>query len=311
MGKLHAVTGAFGYSGKYIARRLLAQGDEVLTLTNSTDRQNEFGGRVRVASFHFADPKALTDSLRGVDTLFNTYWVRFNHKLFTQADAVRNTKVLFNAACAAGVRRIVHVSITKPSLDSPLEYFRSKAELEQALQASGVSHAILRPTVLFGREDILINNIAWMLRHLPIVGVFGRGDYQLQPIYVEDLAELAVRHAAADDNVIVNAIGPETFTYRQLLEKIGELIGVKRTIISVPPGVGYWAARLLGLLVNDVILTRAEIEGLMANLLVVDSPPTGSTALTAWIREHRETLGRRYTSELARRRDRATQYGSN
>ncbi len=214
---IHAVTGAFGYSGKYIAKRLLAEGRPVITLTNSTDRANVFGDRIQVFPFHFEQPDELARSLHGVETLYNTYWVRFNHPLFSHADAVRNTLVLFEAARRAGVRRIVHVSITNPAEDSPLEYFSGKARLERALIESGLSYAILRPTVLFGKEDILINNIAWALRHLPVFGVFGDGRYRLQPIYVDDLAELAVRWGDATENVIVNAIGPETFTYRELV----------------------------------------------------------------------------------------------
>lgn len=309
--QLHAVTGAFGYSGKYIAQRLLAQGRRVITLTNSTDRANTFGGRVPIFPFHFDRPDELAGSLAGVDVLYNTYWVRFNHKLFRHADAVRNTLVLFAAAKQAGVRRIVHVSITNPNEDSPLEYFSGKARLEQALVESGLSYAILRPTVLFGKEDILINNIAWMLRHLPLFGLFGDGSYKLQPVYVDDLAALAVAGGAASENVVVNAIGPETFTYRELVETIGRLIGVRRPIISLPPAVGYAAGRLVGALMRDVTITREEIAGLMANLLYVQTPPTGETKLSDWIAAHADTLGRRYTSELARRRDRASAYASN
>ncbi len=191
----HAVTGAFGYSGKYIAKRLLDKGHEVITLTNSMARANPFGEKViKAYPFNFDKPAELAASLRGVSVLYNTYWVRFNHKLFRHTDAVKNTLVLFDAAKAAGVERIVHISITNPSEDSPLEYFSGKAQLEKALIDSGISYAILRPTVLFGKEDILINNIAWSLRHLPVFGVFGDGQYRLQPIYVDDLAELAVRY---------------------------------------------------------------------------------------------------------------------
>lgn len=299
---IHAVTGAFGYSGRYIARRLLAAGYKVITLTNSTDRANEFGGRIPVHPFHFDRPDELAASLAGIETLYNTYWVRFNHKLFRHADAVRNTLTLFEAAKRAGVRRIVHISITNPSEDSPLEYFRGKAQLERALIESGLSYAILRPTVLFGAEDILINNIAWLLRHLPVFGIFGDGRYRLQPIYVDDLAALAVAQGSGTENVILNAIGPETFTYRELVETIGRLIGAPRPVISVPPAVGYWAGRLIGSLMRDVTITREEIAGLMANLLYVDAAPTGTTKLTDWIAAHADTVGRRYASELARRR---------
>jgi NADH dehydrogenase len=231
--------------------------------------------------------------------------------MFQHADAVKNTLVLFKAAKDANVERIVHISITNPSKDSPLEYFSGKARLERALEDSGISYAILRPTVLFGKEDILINNIAWTLRHLPAFGVFGNGEYRLQPIYVDDLANLAVEQGAKHDNVTIDAIGPETFTYRELVKTIGEAIRNKRAIISVPPFLGLVAGAILGKCVGDVMITREEIKGLMADLLSVDSPPAGTTKLTNWIQEHADTLGKRYTSELARRKDRTIEYGSN
>jgi NADH dehydrogenase len=308
---VQAVTGAFGYSGKYIARKLLESGESVITLTNSTDRANEFGGRVQAFPLSFDRPDDLARALDGVEVLYNTYWVRFNHKNFTHADAVRNTMTLFDAARRAGVERVVHISITNPSEDSPLEYFNGKARLERALVESGLSHAILRPAVIFGREDILINNIAWALRRLPAFGVFGDGMYRIQPIYVEDQATLAVEQGQRRENVVINAIGPETFTYRGLVETIGRLIGANKRIISVSPEVGYLVAKMVGAATGDVMLTREEIEGLMADLLHVDAPPAGTTRLTDWIREHAETLGRTYTSELARRYDRQSAYRSN
>ncbi len=305
---VHAVTGAFGYSGRYIARRLLAQGLTVRTLTNSPGRENPFGQDVEAHRFHFDDPERLAESLRDASVLYNTYWVRFNHATFTQADAVANTIRLFEAAAQAGVRRVVHVSITNPSEDSPLEYFSGKARLERALAESGLSYAILRPTVLFGKEDVLINNIAWLLRRLPVFGVFGDGEYRLQPIHVDDLARLAVEQADKTDNCIIDAIGPETFTYRELVERIGDTIGRPRPIISVPPPVGHLAAVLMGWFLGDVIITRPEIDGLMSDLLHTNSPPAGTTRLTDWAAKHSATLGECYTSELARRRDRRTAY---
>ena len=193
-------------------------------------------------------------------------------------------------------------TITHPSEESPLPYFKGRAIRERALRESGLSYAILRPTVLFGKEDILINNIAWALRRLPVFGVFGAGRYRLQPIYVDDLAQLAVEQGRGRDNVIVNAIGPETFTYRELVQSIGRIIGQPRPIMSVPPVVGYAAGWLIGQMVGDVMITRPEIEGLMADLLYVDAPPAGSTRLTDWATAHADTLGREYASELARRR---------
>jgi NADH dehydrogenase len=299
--RLHAVTGAFGYSGRYIARRLLAQGEPVITLTNSPNRAGDLGGQVRAFPLDFERPEELVESLRGVRVLYNTYWVRFNHHRFSHAEAVRNTQILLEAARRAGVERIVHVSITNPSEASPLEYFRGKAILERSLRETGLPHSILRPTVLFGREDILINNIAWALRHLPLFGVFGDGSYRLQPIFVDDLAALAVRHGGLDGNHSVEAIGPETYAYRDLVGAIAERIGVRRPIVSVPPRIGLWAGILIGAWNGDVLITREEIAGLMGELLYVEAPPAGSTRLSEWVSQNRETLGRRYASELARR----------
>lgn len=301
----HVVTGAFGYTGKYIAARLVEQGKRVRTLTNSLHRANPFGAKVEAHPFNFDQPERLVESLRGAKVLYNTYWVRFNYGTFSHAMAVENTRKLFAAAQQAQVERIVHTSITNPSLDSPLEYFRGKAKLERALKESGISYAILRPAVIFGPEDILINNIAWVLRHLPLFGVFGDGEYKLQPIFVGDFAQLAVAQGAARANTVLDAIGPETFTFRELVRMLGEVIGARRPIISVPPLFGYWTAALIGRLMGDILLTREEIQGLMQNLLYTSSPPVGTTRLSEWAKAHANSLGRHYANELARRRDRS------
>ncbi len=308
---VHVVTGAFGFSGRAITARLLDRGHTVRTLTNSPDRPHPFGDRVQVYPMIFTDPDALARALNGADLLYNTYWVRFNHRRFGHASAVENTIRLFEAARRSGVQRVVHTSITNPSIDSPLEYFRGKAELEQALAATGLSHSILRPAVLFGQGGILVNNIAWALRRLPVFGVFGDGNYRLQPIHVDDFADLAVEHAERSDDVVIDAIGPETFTFRSLVETIGRAIGRPRRIISVSPRIGFMVASLIGRMTNDVFLTREEIDGLMQNLLWTTSRPTGEVRLTDWATDNAQRLGSRYASELGRRRDRTCSYDAN
>lgn len=306
----HVVTGAFGFSGKYIAQRLLDHGCRVKTLTNSPPRfhagETPLGDALEVHPLDFQKPDQLTASLAGARVLYNTYWVRFSYKSFstrTHAQAVENSRILFRSARDAGVERIVHLSITNPSLDSPLDYFRGKAQVEEALRNSGVSYCILRPAVLFGTEGILINNIAWLLRRLPVFGVFGKGDYRLQPIYVDDLAALAVEQGQRCENSVINAIGPETFAFRELVRLIARAIGKRRLIISVPPMWGYLVGWVLGKLLGDVILTWDELRGLTAEMLYVDAPPAGATRLTDWmtLAENAETLGTRYASELGRR----------
>ena len=309
MDRVQAVTGAFGFSGKHIARRLLDAGKTVVTLTASPNRPDPFDGRVKARPYRFDDVAAMAEQLRDVEVLYNTYWVRFNHGTFTQSDAVTNTRVLFEAARMAGVRRIVHVSITNAREGSPFEYFHSKGYLERSLRETGVSHAILRPAVLFGPGDILINNIAWTLRYSPVFAVFGDGQYHLQPIHVDDLAKLAVEQGEGRDNTLVNAVGAEDFTYLELVRAMRRLLGVWRPIVHVPPSLGYYASVLLGKLVGDVFVTRPEIEGLMADTLhAPGAQPYGDIRLSEWISDHKKTLGKKYASELARRLDRTKAY---
>jgi len=308
---VHIVTGAYGFSGKYIAKRLLDAGHQVRTVTNSVGRENPFGDRVKAYPFNFDDKAKMIKSLQGGAVLYNNYWVRFNyadHTSFTYSNAVDNSLKLFQAAKEAGIKRIVHISITNPSEESPFEYFRGKARIERALKDSGLSYAILRPAVLFGKEDILINNIAWFLRRFPVFGVFGDGQYRLQPIYVDDLARLAVEQGQLIGNSIIDAIGPETFTYRELVEAIGNAIGKQRTIMSVPPALGYAIGALAGKIMGDVVITRDEIQGLMEGLLYTGSLPQGETKLTDWLRKHSDSVGRHYSSELARRKNRIAAY---
>lgn len=295
----YAVTGAFSYSGKYITQRLLASGAEVVTLTNHP-RGDPFGGRVAVAPLDFADPGGLARALQGVSVLLNTYWVRFPHGNMTHEVAVANTRALMSAAKAAGVRRMVHVSITHPSIDSQLTYFRGKAELEEAVRGSGMSYAILRPTVLFGKEDILVNNMAWLLRRWPVFAIPGDGRYRLQPIYVDDLAQLAVEAAQRDDSYTQDAVGPEIFAYEELVALLRDAVGSRARMWHLPPRLVHLAAGVLGWFVGDVLLTWEEIEGLMQNLLVSEQPPPGHTRLSDWVRAHAGELGREYHSEVKR-----------
>ena len=294
------VTGAFSYTGKYVTRRLRAMGKQVRTLTGHPNRPNEFGGRVEVAPLDFENEPVLVEALRGADCLINTYWVRFNHGRESFERAVANTKTLIALAKQAGVTKLVHVSIANPSLDSPLAYYRGKAELEKAIRESGLRYAILRPTVIFGIEDILINNIAWFLRHFPVFAVPGSGEYGIQPVFVEDLADLMVRAAFEEPDSIRDAVGPEIFTFDELVRLIAAQTHNKTRILHVPPRVALLLSSVLGAVVRDQILTHEEIKGLVAGLLVSRNAPTCATRLSDWLQGNATMLGKTYASELAR-----------
>jgi NADH dehydrogenase len=297
---MNAVTGAFGYTGKYIARRLLALGEPVITLTGHPGRTNEFGSLVKAFPFRFEDPVAMAESLAGVRVLYNTYWIRFSRGETTHDQAVAHTRALIRAAEIAGVERVVHISITNPDISSPLPYFRGKALLEEEIRKARVSHAIVRPTVVFGVEDILINNIAFLLRKLPLFLIPGSGEYRLQPIYVEDLARISVEAAHASGNMVIDAVGPEVFSFDALVHLLAQAVGGRAAILHAPPGAAIAAARALGTVFHDVLLTTDELKGLMANLLISSSAPTGWTYLSRWLSDNAGVLGTRYASELDR-----------
>ncbi len=297
--EIHAVTGAFGYSGRHIADLLLVQGKRVRSLTGHPGRPDPFGGRVEVRKFEFDDTARMRDAMADVKVLYNTYWVRFAHGAESHARAVEQSRRLFQAAAEAGVERIVHVSITNPSPDSRLPYFRGKADVERALVDSGISHAILRPAVFFGGRDVLINNIAWLLRRLPIFGVVP-GDYGLQPIHVEDMARLAVEQGDSRTTLTMDAVGPEALGFAELVRLVRRAVGSRALVAPVPPWLLILASRVLGPLVGDVVLTADEVAGLTSNLLVSKAPPTAPTRFTTWLEAHANELGRAWANELAR-----------
>jgi len=301
MSPLDLVTGAFSHAGSHIARRLLEAGRRVRTLSFHPSRPHPLQTSVEALPYQFDDRDALARSLEGVSTLYNTYWVRFDRGHTSFEQAIVHSRALFTAAQRAGVERIVHLSITNPSISSPLPYFRGKALVEGALAQAGVPYSIVRPTWIFGGDhDVLVNNIAWILRYMPVFAVPGSGAYPVQPVHVEDLASICIHAARGGANPVIDAAGPETMAFDQLVTLIRDATGARALILHVPAPIMGLAARALGLLVRDVVLTPDEIAGLMAGLLVSDEPPLGEVAFSEWLHRNSGSVGRRYANELRR-----------
>lgn len=298
--ELDVVTGALSYTGRHITTRLLDSGRRVRTLTGHPQRSDRLATQIEIRPYQFDDPVALTRSLEGATTLYNTYWVRFSHGSARQEDAVENSRLLFAAAKRAGVRRIVHVSVTKPSVASPLPYFRRKALVEQALADCGLPYGIVRPTVVFGDRDVLINNIAWLLRHFPLFAVAGSGDYRLRPVHVDDVARLCVQLGSEGRDTIVDAAGPETLTFEEMVILIRDAIGSRSRVVHLPPAVVHLLSRVIGAALGDVLLTREELDGMMTELVTTSGPATGVIGLGQWVVDNADSLGRSYASELER-----------
>jgi NADH dehydrogenase len=292
------VTGAFSYSGSVIAQLLLDKGRSVRTLTGHPERAQGDSRGIELRPMCFDAPLELEASLGGATTLYNTYWVRFPHGRTNHAIAVANSRMLFQMARRVGVQRIVHVSITHPRIDSPYPYFAGKAQVERALVESGVPYAIVRPSVLFGGPGVLLNNIAWLLRHLPVFAIAGKGDYRIRPIHVEDLANLCVELGSSRDEVIVDAVGPESLTFNELVTLIRTAVGGRSRVVHVPGEIVAMAARALGRILHDVLLSREELFAMMDGLADSPAAPIGETSVSEWIARHGDELGRRYANEL-------------
>ena len=295
-----AVTGAFSYTGRYVAQQLLQNGVSVKTLTGHPNRDDPFDGQVKPFSLNFSDPDALCRSLEGAEVLYNTYWVRFERGQTTFDRAVENSNLLFEAAKKAGVGKIVHFSVANATSESTLPYFQGKGRVEELLVESGLAYAIIRPTLVFGTGDLLLNNIAWALRRLPIFPVFGRGNYPVQPIYAVDLALQAVQAGSRAGNSIKDAAGPETFRFRDILGLLSAALNSRAILVDTPVPVGMALTQLAGLLIRDTVLTRDEVDGLSAGFLASDSKPTGTTRLRDWLKQNSHELGRQYVSEIRR-----------
>jgi NADH dehydrogenase len=296
---LDVVTGAFSYSGAAIAKALIASGRTVRTVTGHPERSGD-SLDIEVHPLDFDDQLGLVDSLRGATTLYNTYWVRFAHRQIDHDLAVANSRTLFLAAKRAGVQRIVHISITNPSLESPFPYFRGKAFVERALAESEVSYAVLRPAILFGGDGVLINNIAWLLRHLPVFGVGGDGNYRVRGIHVDDLAQLCLKVGSQTHDSITDAVGPERPTFHELVTSIRDAVGARSHIVHVPGVLVPALSSVLGLALHDVLLTRDEYQAMATGLADTDGASTGSTCLSAWLSERGDDLGIHYANELSR-----------
>jgi len=294
------VTGSFGYIGKYITRELINSGRQVRTITTHPDKDNPFGNQVKAFPYNFDDPDLLTETLKGADVLFNTYWIRFNYKHWSFDKALENTKILFDCAKQAGINKIVHISVTNPSESGPLPYYRGKALQERALKDTGIAYSIIRPTLVFGKEDILVNNIAWTIRVFPFVPIFGPGNYKVQPIFVEDLASIAVECATQRESFTIDAIGPETFTYEEFIQLISSVLNRNVLLIHLWPKLGIFLGNIIGLFVKDVVLTKDELRGLMANKLTSNQKVNGKTLFSDWLKSNKDIIGANYTSELNR-----------
>ena len=323
--KLNIVTGAFGYTGHYIAQMLLSNNEWVETITNhkrqaarndhdltltmdpgrTTQDNPGTAGKIPIRSYpySFQNPQQLVNALHGCDTLYNTYWVRLAQgpQEFTQA--VRNSQILIDAARKAGVRRFVHISAMNPQGTTELPYFRSKARVEQHLRSSGLSYAIIRPGLIFGQDDLFLNNMAWMIRRFPVLAIPGDGNYRVQPVEAVEFARQAVRAGMETSNLVEDAAGPEVHTFNEIVNLLIKHVQAKTRVLHFPHDRALMVNRLAGKLMLDMPLGEDESRTLASDLLVSDKEPTGQVRISEWLASNKFRMGLVQTHQPARNRD--------
>ncbi|MBI5486653.1 MAG: NAD(P)H-binding protein [Deltaproteobacteria bacterium] len=297
MARRAVITGAFSYIGAAAARELRRRGWTVHTLTNR--RTPPHSRHVTFAKLLF-HPDHLAAELRGADVFVNTYWIRLPHAGDDFHTAVRNNRMLVDAAVRARVGRLVHVSVSNASLDSRLGYYRGKAEVDAAVRACGLPHAIVRPTLVVGPADVLTSNIAWFLRRFPVFPVPDGGGYRLQPVTLDDTGRIVADAAESSADLDVDAAGQDIVTFREYVELVARACHVKCAIIGAPGRLALAGIRLVELFLGDTVLAREELAGLEQELLVSRAPPLGTERVDAWLLAHGAALGRSYVNDRRR-----------
>ncbi|MPY92243.1 MAG: NAD(P)H-binding protein [Acidimicrobiia bacterium] len=299
---LDVVTGAFGNTGRAIAGLLLGSGRRVRALTDHPPPPSEAGRvPIEVAPYRFDEPGHLVHAFEGVTTFYNTFWMRTGDGSAYDT-AVARSEALITAAGQAGVRRIVHLSVAHSSVTSPYPYFRAKGLVERHLGTSPAAAAIVRPALVFGGDAVLLNNLAWVLRRAPLFAVAGDGSYLVRAVHVDDVARLCVDAGGRESAEAVDAVGPERLTFLELVTTLRDLVAGRARIVRLPAGVVLAASKVLGAVLRDDLLTADELRSTMEGLADTEGPATGTVALTAWLREHADELGRGYVNERGRRR---------
>ena len=292
------ITGASGFIGGAISHRLIGR-DEIRSLTSHPEK-NRFGERVQSFAYDFDAPMRMEEAFRGVDVFVNSYYVRFNYGRATFELAVDRTRELIALARLAGVRKIVHVSVSNADERSDLPYYSNKGRIERLVRESGLDYTILQPAIVVGPGDILVNNIAFFLRRLPVFTIFERGEYRVQPITVDAFADLAIEAIDAIDgphgHATLPVAGPRDWIFLDLVRAVHAAVGSRARIVHAPAALALAGLKVAGLFLGDVVLTPDEVTGLTREYLYVERPLRRGADFAQWLAQPgvASTLGRRY-----------------
>jgi NADH dehydrogenase len=251
------VSGGTGFVGSAIVQELLRRGGTVAVLGRAADRvRARFGADVDARQADVRDAGALAGALQGVDVVVNA--VQFpgspieNRRkgwTFEEVD-LKGTRHQVDAAKAAGARRFVYVSGVGASKDSDKHWNRYKWEAEKYVRDSGMEWVVLRPTWIFGPDDVSLNRFLGFARFLPFVPMFGDGEQEMQPVFIDDIGRIGADAASRPEaaNELFEAGGPEVMTMNDVVRTALEVQGKERRLLHQPAAIGKVLGRVASLL---------------------------------------------------------------
>jgi len=292
------VAGGTGFVGAAVVRELARRGRDVVVMSREPERAGRrFPGlAIEFRPGDVRDLETLRESARGVDVVVGA--VQFPNSpienprrgyTFEAIDGA-GTERLVQAAKEAAVKRYVYLSGAGAAPDAPQHWFRAKWRAETAVRESGIAHVILRPSWVFGPEDVSLNRFLAMARFLPFVPLIGDAARQrLQPVFVDDVAAAVAAgiESPAADNQTLEIGGPDVLTMKEIVRTALDVMGKRRVLVSVPRGFMKLAAAGLQLLPGRP-LTPAAVDFITTDALA--DPAAVQELLGVEVRPLREAL---------------------
>jgi NADH dehydrogenase len=275
-GKLVTIFGGGGFLGRYVAQALLAEGARIRVAVRNPGTALHIKplgnlGQVQLIAADIRKPASVARAVRDADAVVNLVGS------FADMDAVQNVGAgnVAKASAAAGVKTLVHISAIGADPHSEAVYGQSKAAGEAAVRAAFPTANILRPSILFGREDQFINRFAGLMRMLPVVPVIG-ADTKFQPVFVGDVAKAVAAALSGRAGQLLDLGGPEVMSMLELNQWIAKATGRDPLFIAIPD----FAAKALA--VGTGWLPGAPITPDQFKMLGSDNVVTGTDGLAAF-----------------------------
>lgn len=274
-GKLVTVFGGSGFIGRYVVRALARRGYRVRVAVRRPDLAEHVQplgvpGQIMPVQANLRYRWSVDRAVEGADAVVNC--VGILHQAGAQTfDAVQSfgPRAIAEAARAAGIKRLVHISAIGADADSDSDYARSKAVGEKGIFETVPEAVVFRPSVVFGPEDDFFNRFADMARISPFLPLIGGGETKFQPVYVADVAEAVARAVDGDakEGTVYELGGPDIKSFRECMEDLLSIVRRKRLLVSIPFGIASIQARFLQLLPKP-LLTVDQVKQLKVDNVV-------------------------------------------